>query len=369
MVEAFEMIIEYDGDGEAEFDVNKSKDKPLGNKTEHKRDQLKPSKTMEASTPSPLPSDDESDATGSSNKVERKTPTPVPITIQPSTSASTPTETKAKKKIPATPKDDYTAEPIQGKLFDDVKDPVKPKEVKKKEDKPKGGLKEPTNTPSIATSVSNPSPKFPKGFIIYLFIYIYMYVYIYVYAYYTYVSKSANTSPRKSNIETKKKTSQQLGASPSRASASAAALDTGAALQSRRAKTSFGVTQKKSAIDNNNSNNTNDNNNNNNNNNDDKKKNRHRDRNTKKGKKIIEGDKVLVQNKYAAIIRYIGRDEAKKDAIYGVELLDKDAVGEHNGTVDGKTYFSCPDKKGLLVTKKDFKPLRDVPVHNQQKYN
>ena len=56
------------------------------------------------------------------------------------------------------------------------------------------------------------------------------------------------------------------------------------------------------------------------------------------------------------IVRFMGTTEFYKGTWIGVEL-DCDR-GKNNGTVKGKSYFTCPDKRGLFVQKGQVKPTR-----------
>lgn len=47
------------------------------------------------------------------------------------------------------------------------------------------------------------------------------------------------------------------------------------------------------------------------------------------------------------MLRYQGKTEFADGVWLGVELPGPD--GKNDGTVDGKRYFTCPDKHGLFV--------------------
>ncbi|ETO11195.1 hypothetical protein RFI_26181 [Reticulomyxa filosa] len=82
------------------------------------------------------------------------------------------------------------------------------------------------------------------------------------------------------------------------------------------------------------------------------------------------GDQIYVKRKGVAVVRYIDTTSSgSKKVLFGVELLNEDAIGEHDGTVNGKRLFQCPPQKGLLLTRHDFKPLHDVSKHNKKERN
>ena len=52
----------------------------------------------------------------------------------------------------------------------------------------------------------------------------------------------------------------------------------------------------------------------------------------------------------AGVVRYMGVMDSKfedGELFAGIKL--DDPVGEHDGVVKGKRYFSCPDKHGIMV--------------------
>ncbi|KAI6655227.1 hypothetical protein LOD99_2515 [Oopsacas minuta] len=75
------------------------------------------------------------------------------------------------------------------------------------------------------------------------------------------------------------------------------------------------------------------------------------------GQQILLGDRVIVKGQRPGTVRYLGKLEDHKndlgnEVFAGVQL--DYPVGVHNGTFNGKRYFSCPAKHGV------FLPLRDV---------
>ena len=75
------------------------------------------------------------------------------------------------------------------------------------------------------------------------------------------------------------------------------------------------------------------------------------------GQQVLLGDRVIVRGQRPGTVRYLGkleghRTEIDNEVFAGVQL-DQPA-GLHNGTFNGKRYFSCPAKHGV------FLPLRDV---------
>lgn len=60
------------------------------------------------------------------------------------------------------------------------------------------------------------------------------------------------------------------------------------------------------------------------------------------------GDQVqFVDKELRGVIRYIGPADFAPGTWYGVELPVPD--GKNDGAVQGKRYFSCPDKCGVFV--------------------
>ena len=65
------------------------------------------------------------------------------------------------------------------------------------------------------------------------------------------------------------------------------------------------------------------------------------------------GDRVLVDGQWPGFVRYIGNLDGSyisSDVFIGIKL--DDPVGEHDGILDGKRYFRCPDKHGVIVPRK-----------------
>jgi dynactin complex subunit len=88
------------------------------------------------------------------------------------------------------------------------------------------------------------------------------------------------------------------------------------------------------------------------------------------------GDRVYVNKKIKGTIRYIGRVHYCKDnkKIYvGVEC--DGPYGRNNGTVKGKTYFTCNPNHGILTRVKDItkikkqSPVKSIKeIHDKMKY-
>lgn len=75
------------------------------------------------------------------------------------------------------------------------------------------------------------------------------------------------------------------------------------------------------------------------------------------GQQLMLGDRVIVKGQRPGAVRYLGKLEDHKtevgnEVFAGVQL--DHPMGLHNGTFNGKRYFSCPAKHGV------FLPLRDV---------
>ena len=75
------------------------------------------------------------------------------------------------------------------------------------------------------------------------------------------------------------------------------------------------------------------------------------------GQQVMLGDRVIVRGQRPGTVRYLGRLEGHRteidNEVFAGVQLDHPA-GVHNGTFNGKRYFSCPAKHGV------FLPLRDV---------
>ena len=67
---------------------------------------------------------------------------------------------------------------------------------------------------------------------------------------------------------------------------------------------------------------------------------------------ILLGSHVKIGTKKGTV-RFIGETEFASGTWYGVEL--EMAVGKNNGSVNGKSYFVCDDKKGLFVKKSQIR--------------
>eukprot|EP00923_Selenidium_pygospionis_P011353 GHVN01019634.1.p1 GENE.GHVN01019634.1~~GHVN01019634.1.p1 ORF type:complete len:443 (+),score=47.41 GHVN01019634.1:93-1421(+) len=77
---------------------------------------------------------------------------------------------------------------------------------------------------------------------------------------------------------------------------------------------------------------------------------------------INVGDKVLVHGKIA-VVRYDGPVNVKKKtvpkgAFIGVEFL-KSPAGKHDGTIEGKRYFSCKHGYGLFIRPDFIRPFSE----------
>ena len=81
---------------------------------------------------------------------------------------------------------------------------------------------------------------------------------------------------------------------------------------------------------------------------------------------IMIGDRVTVSRyQGAGVIRFIGivhTDRTHGEHRVGVELDRPE--GKHNGTIDGRQYFKCPERHGLLVPRTRIKLLarRDTVI-------
>jgi len=64
--------------------------------------------------------------------------------------------------------------------------------------------------------------------------------------------------------------------------------------------------------------------------------------------KYTVGDHIKLSQDREAIIRYIGNVSFASGTMYGIELLHG-AVGQHDGKVGKKRYFTAPKQRGLFV--------------------
>jgi hypothetical protein len=71
---------------------------------------------------------------------------------------------------------------------------------------------------------------------------------------------------------------------------------------------------------------------------------------------IQVGDQVrFADRELRGVVRYIGAADFAPGVWYGVELAE--AQGKNDGAVQGRRYFSCPDKCGVFVRATKLKPL------------
>ncbi len=59
------------------------------------------------------------------------------------------------------------------------------------------------------------------------------------------------------------------------------------------------------------------------------------------------GDVVRLKDEREGIIRFHGSLLKKDDIQLGIELTE--GLGDNNGTINGKTYFSCHPQKGIFI--------------------
>ena len=71
------------------------------------------------------------------------------------------------------------------------------------------------------------------------------------------------------------------------------------------------------------------------------------------------GDTVDLQNGTRGIVRYVGLTSFSPGKWVGIELVE--AVGKHDGVVQGKRYFKCPMNHGVFV-----KPAQVLQVVSPQ---
>ncbi|XP_046405746.1 CAP-Gly domain-containing linker protein 4-like [Ischnura elegans] len=88
-------------------------------------------------------------------------------------------------------------------------------------------------------------------------------------------------------------------------------------------------------------------------------------------KEIRINDKVVVRRngisgeieELYGLVRYIGLADFASGVWIGVEL-EKEAEGRHDGSVDGKRYFSCPPQRGIMIPGYRIKRLSTKPYAN-----
>lgn len=70
-------------------------------------------------------------------------------------------------------------------------------------------------------------------------------------------------------------------------------------------------------------------------------------------KGFVVGDRVLVDGIWTGVVRYFGNLDGSygmNKTFVGIKL--DDPVGEHDGIFDGKRYFRCPSKHGVMVSRR-----------------
>jgi len=82
------------------------------------------------------------------------------------------------------------------------------------------------------------------------------------------------------------------------------------------------------------------------------------------------GDQVLMSGDREGTVRYVGSLDGKNGIFYGIELSTGN--GKHNGTFQGKKYFTCPPGKGLFLNKSQIicradDPDKDLKIQDDDK--
>jgi len=70
--------------------------------------------------------------------------------------------------------------------------------------------------------------------------------------------------------------------------------------------------------------------------------------------KIALGDKLELHGHKEGIVKYIGSTEFSKGVVFGIELCDG-SLGENSGTVNGRCYFDCREKRGIFVPSSEIR--------------
>ncbi|CAD8051490.1 unnamed protein product [Paramecium sonneborni] len=83
---------------------------------------------------------------------------------------------------------------------------------------------------------------------------------------------------------------------------------------------------------------------------------------------LQEGDYVTILKdpikNEKGFIKYVGELEGRSGTFYGIHLDNK--LGTHNGTLQGKEYFNCPDGHGLFITGNHLKKASIVRDANKK---
>merc|ERR1712060_863895 len=70
--------------------------------------------------------------------------------------------------------------------------------------------------------------------------------------------------------------------------------------------------------------------------------------------KIALGDKLEIHGHKEGIVKYIGSTEFSKGVVFGLELCDG-SLGDNSGTVNGRSYFECREKRGIFVPSSEIR--------------
>ncbi|XP_065834278.1 uncharacterized protein [Oscarella lobularis] len=79
-------------------------------------------------------------------------------------------------------------------------------------------------------------------------------------------------------------------------------------------------------------------------------------RRTKLGQTVLLGDRVIIKGERSGTVKYIGKldgapSTSASDVFLGIHL--DQPIGLHNGTFQGKRYFTCPARHGAFLNVKD----------------
>ncbi|KAF9762613.1 Tubulin-specific chaperone E [Nosema granulosis] len=74
------------------------------------------------------------------------------------------------------------------------------------------------------------------------------------------------------------------------------------------------------------------------------------------------GERIKTKEGMIATIKYIGNIDDKEGLWVGLEL--DSPKGKHNGSLNGKMYFECPDKHGIFVRYEKLNSMLNTPMEN-----
>jgi len=73
---------------------------------------------------------------------------------------------------------------------------------------------------------------------------------------------------------------------------------------------------------------------------------------------------VRLKDGRVGLVKFYGYIDGKRKRFVGVQLIDSD--GKHDGTIKGKTYFSCPAGRGLMTSPKKIEKIFPARMKKRQ---